>query len=124
MAYRQCRPQLLHRFRERLRPLLHVLFRMDGAEADADHPFPHRRVGAQRGQHVALLDPPYDLTESALTLNLQSLLPALQPDAAVLVERSSRSPEPAWPDGLKLVKQKRYGETVLWWAEPESAEAP
>ena len=73
---------------------------------------------------VALLDPPYDLTESALTLNLQSLLPALQPDAAVLVERSSRSPEPAWPDGLKLVKQKRYGETVLWWAEPESAEAP
>lgn len=66
---------------------------------------------------VALLDPPYDLGEAELTANLAALVPLLTPDAAVLVERSSRSPEPGWPAGLARVREKRYGETALWWAE-------
>lgn len=70
---------------------------------------------------VALLDPPYDLGERELTANLAALVPLLQPDAAVLVERSSRSPEPTLPDGLAAVREKRYGETVLWWLEPTAA---
>lgn len=69
---------------------------------------------------VVFMDPPYDLPETALGASLTLLLPTLQPDAAVLVERSTRSPEPTWPDGLTPVKEKRYGETVLWWAEPTS----
>ena len=73
---------------------------------------------------VVLLDPPYDLGETALAANLQTLLPTLRSDAAVLVERSVRSPEPSWPAGLRPVKKKRYGETVLWWAEPSSADEP
>lgn len=67
---------------------------------------------------VALLDPPYDLGETELTANLAALTPLLAPDAAVLVERSSRSPEPSWPQGLSPVREKRYGETALWWSEP------
>lgn len=67
---------------------------------------------------VVLIDPPYDLGETELSANLRALVPVLAPDAAVLVERSSRSPEPGWPDGLGLVRKKAYGETVLWWAEP------
>ena len=67
---------------------------------------------------VALLDPPYDLGETELTGNLTALVPLLAPDAAVLVERSTRSPEPTWPIGIVPVREKRYGETALWWAEP------
>ena len=67
---------------------------------------------------VIMLDPPYDLPEEALAANLAAIVPLLTTDAAVLVERSSRSPEPSWPDGLTRVREKRYGETVLWWAEP------
>lgn len=66
---------------------------------------------------VALLDPPYDLGEGELAANLAALAPILTPDAAVLVERDARSPEPSWPDGLTLVRKKAYGDTVLWWAE-------
>lgn len=67
---------------------------------------------------VALLDPPYDLGEAELAANLTALAPILSPDAAVLVERDVRSPEPTWPAGLALVRKKTYGDTVLWWAEP------
>ena len=66
---------------------------------------------------VALLDPPYDLSEAELRSNLEALVPVLAPDAAVLVERSTRSPEPDWPEGLSPIREKRYGETALWWAE-------
>lgn len=67
---------------------------------------------------VALLDPPYDLSEGELAANLTALAPILAEDAAVLVERDVRSPEPSWPAGLALVRKKTYGDTVLWWAEP------
>ncbi|MBP1324948.1 16S rRNA (guanine966-N2)-methyltransferase [Leucobacter exalbidus] len=67
---------------------------------------------------VVFLDPPYDLGEAELSANLAALVPMLAADAAVLVERSSRSPEPTWPAGLEPVRDKRHGETALWWAEP------
>ena len=67
---------------------------------------------------VALLDPPYDLGERELSANLAALVPLLAEDAVVLVERSSRSPEPTLPEGLRPLRDRRYGETVLWWCEP------
>lgn len=70
---------------------------------------------------VVFIDPPYDLAESVIAENLASLVPLLSPEAVVLVERSSRSPEPVWPDGLTLMREKRHGETMLWWAEPSTA---
>lgn len=66
---------------------------------------------------VALLDPPYDLGEAELTANLAALAPLLSPDAVVLVERSSRSPEPQLPPALVPIRDRRYGETALWWSE-------
>lgn len=74
-----------------------------------------------RGQglwDVALLDPPYDLDEDSLTANLAALVLLLAPEAIVLVERSSRSPEPTLPAGLEPIRNRAYGETVLWWSEP------
>lgn len=70
---------------------------------------------------VVLIDPPYELGEDELSANLAALVPLLRADAVVLVERSSRSPEPSWPDGLARFKEKRYGETLLWWAELDAA---
>ena len=75
--------------------------------------------GGQR-MDLVLLDPPYDVTEEALTAVLEALVERhwLAPDAFVVVERSARSPQPTWPDGLELSGEKRYGETAVWFAEP------
>jgi len=77
--------------------------------------------GAAAGQafDVVFLDPPYDLSEAALADVLGHLLDpgVLAPGAVVVVERSTRSPEPAWPAGLHAVARKDYGETAVHYAE-------
>ena len=72
---------------------------------------------------VVLVDPPYDLAEDALAALLAALVERgwLAAQAHVVVERSSRTPEPSWPEGLERYEERRYGETVLWWAEPSGA---
>jgi 16S rRNA (guanine966-N2)-methyltransferase len=69
---------------------------------------------------LVLLDPPYDVSEDALAAVLAALVEQqwLAPEAFVVVERSSRSPQPTWPEGLELSGEKRYGETAVWFAEP------
>ena len=69
---------------------------------------------------VAFLDPPYPLDEPALAAVLEKLGRHLAPGAVVVVERSSRSPEPSWPAVLERFAEKKYGETRLWFAEPAS----
>lgn len=74
---------------------------------------------------VVFIDPPYDLGEAELARVLGLLLPHLTADATVVVERSSRSPEPLWPAGLRLDRRRDYGETTLWWASAiESGDQP
>lgn len=77
---------------------------------------------------IAFLDPPYTLTDEALAADLLALTAEgwLVPGALVVVERSGRSPQPAWPDGIVADREKRYGETVLWYghAAPESPDDP
>ena len=71
---------------------------------------------------LVLIDPPYELSEEELTAILTALVrsedPWLAPRAVVVVERSTRSPEPTWPAGLERFADKRYGETTIWFAEP------
>ncbi len=71
------------------------------------------------GFGLVLLDPPYDVGEEALAAVLVRLAVGwLDEDATLVVERSSRSPEPTWPDGVARVgKPRRYGETTVWVAE-------
>ncbi|NUP58815.1 MAG: 16S rRNA (guanine(966)-N(2))-methyltransferase RsmD, partial [Pseudarthrobacter sp.] len=64
------------------------------------------------------LDPPYPLEEAGLSAVLEKLAAHLAPGAVVVVERSSRSPEPGWPGALTRFAEKKYGETRLWFAEP------
>lgn len=72
---------------------------------------------------LVLLDPPYPLGEEELTHTLGLLVSAewLAPDSLVVVERSARSPEPTWPDGLALIRSRAYGETSVHLAEPVTA---
>ena len=71
---------------------------------------------------LVLIDPPYELSEEELTAILIPLVrsedPWLAPRTVVVVERSTRSPEPTWPQGMQRFADKRYGETTIWFAEP------
>lgn len=68
---------------------------------------------------VVFSDPPYPLSENDLAGDLNALVAGgwLTEDALVVVERGRRSPEPDWPAGLQGTRSKKYGETVLWYAE-------
>lgn len=74
--------------------------------------------GVTQGFDVVWLDPPYAVSdaevEAALTLIVEGGW--LGSDALVVVERSSRSPEPVFP-GSPDSWQRRYGETVLHHAQ-------
>ncbi len=70
---------------------------------------------------VVFLDPPYDLGGPELVHNLEALVPRLSPDAVVVVERSARDPEPAWPVGLELDRRKDYGETAVYYLSPTAS---
>ena len=85
------------------------------------HPIAAETFASREGGSwdLALIDPPYDLTDDALAALLAALAPRLAPDAVVVVERSSRSSEPVWPRGLGPLRRASYGETLLWWAESE-----
>ncbi len=72
--------------------------------------------GATGGWDLVFLDPPYELADGELAADLALLAPLLAVGATVLVERSSRSPEPDWGAGIRLDRRKVYGDTTLWWA--------
>ena len=75
---------------------------------------------ASRGAaSVVLVDPPYDVGEDALAAVLDRLAAGwLTPGGLVVVERSTRSPEPRWPDGVERTgRPRKYGETTVWLAE-------
>ena len=75
---------------------------------------------------VVFLDPPYPLGEEAVAEDLAALVAHgwLVPGALVVVERSSRSPEPGWPEGIRGTRERRYGETTLWYGHAASTPAP
>lgn len=74
------------------------------------------RALAPASLDLVFIDPPYELGEDELALDLEQLVPALDADGLVIVERRARSGEPTWPEGLALETKKSYGDTVLWWA--------
>lgn len=67
---------------------------------------------------LILLDPPYATPGADITGVLESLVAQrwLADDSVVVVERDRRSRSPAWPEGLTPERERRYGETVLYYA--------
>jgi len=66
---------------------------------------------------VVFMDPPYHLDDATVEeeLALLSGQEWLVPGAMVVVERASRGPEPAWPEGITRARERVYGETTLWY---------
>lgn len=68
---------------------------------------------------LVFVDPPYDLTDDALGAALRPLPALVSADAVMIIERASRSAQPM-PAGFTLVRERRYGDTTLWWFEPST----
>ncbi len=65
---------------------------------------------------VAMLDPPYDITDNQLGVVLSLLVPHLKDDAMVVVERAKKAHEPQWPASLKADDVRNWGDTRVWSA--------
>lgn len=67
---------------------------------------------------LVLADPPYAVAGEALAAVLRALVERswVTVGGLVVIERSSRTPEPPWPVGLIRESVRRYGETALWTA--------
>lgn len=76
----------------------------------------------EHGYDIVLIDPPYALPNEALGGVLGNLVRRgwLAADALVVVERAARDGEPDWPDGLRPMRTRRYGDTAVHWAGPSS----
>jgi 16S rRNA (guanine966-N2)-methyltransferase len=69
------------------------------------------------GFDFVFADPPYALADDALASLLSRLADPhwLRAEAIVVVERSARGGALTWPEALEALKQKRYGEGMLWY---------
>ena len=69
---------------------------------------------ADRPYDVVLIDPPYDVPDAEIAgwLTAAAGNGWLAPDVTVVVERRSGAAFP-WPEPLRSVRERRYGDTVL-----------
>ena len=64
---------------------------------------------------LVFLDPPYAVTTDAVSAFVSSLVNGwTAADALFVVERATRDPF-AWPEGVEGLRDKKYGETTLWY---------
>jgi 16S rRNA (guanine966-N2)-methyltransferase len=77
------------------------------------------RLRADRAYDVAFADPPYALAAERLDAVVADLVGHgwLVPDGLLVLERSSRTPAPAWPATVVDTWVRSYGETVLHFAQ-------
>jgi 16S rRNA (guanine966-N2)-methyltransferase len=65
---------------------------------------------------LVFLDPPYALAATELSGLLQAVAGGwLREGGVVVVERAARGPAVRWPPGLTADRERRYGETALWY---------
>jgi 16S rRNA (guanine966-N2)-methyltransferase len=90
-----------------------------GASATLSTTRVERAVAAkqERAFDVVFADPPYELADDDLAGVLADLAANgwLAPDAVLVVERATRSPEPVWPVGVTPDRGRGYGESTLWY---------
>lgn len=73
-------------------------------------------AGDTASYDIIFIDPPYDYPEEKLEGVLALAAERLVDDGLLIVERSKRSPEPAWPAGIEAEKPKKWGDTTMWTA--------
>ncbi len=68
------------------------------------------------GYDVIFLDPPYAFEQAALEELLAVLgSPGWLSERGVVVVERSRRGQFDWPEGLEALRDKKYGETILWY---------
>jgi 16S rRNA (guanine966-N2)-methyltransferase len=74
---------------------------------------------------VVFLDPPYPQTGAEVDADLAALDDHewLVPGALVVVERSARGEAPRFPSEFTDVRDRRYGETVLWYGHAAASQS-
>lgn len=74
-------------------------------------------AGTDTAFDLVFADPPYAYRDDHLAALLVALAEPgwLAAEALIVIERSARGTEPAWPPGIALVTSRRYGEGVLWY---------
>jgi 16S rRNA (guanine966-N2)-methyltransferase len=99
---------------------------LPGARVVADRVERHVLASPAEPFDVIMLDPPYSLADAAVGEVLASLVRRrwFASDALVVVERSSRGDRLTWPAGLEGLRQRRYGETTLWYGQPAMESQP
>jgi 16S rRNA (guanine966-N2)-methyltransferase len=75
-----------------------------------------RLVGdtAPQAYDLVVADPPYDDDPTTVVADLVAN-GWLAEDGVVVVERSSRDRPWTWPAGLEALRERRYGEAMLWY---------
>lgn len=68
----------------------------------------------ERGYDLILLDPPYPVPTADVGQIITATAPWRADDALIVVERSSRDAW-QWPADVSPVRDKKYGETTLWY---------
>lgn len=73
----------------------------------------------ESGFDVVFMDPPYALGDDDIRDVLAALVEGkvVREDGVMVVERSTRSPEPSIPDGWDVRQSKQYGETAVYYVE-------
>ena len=86
---------------------------------------------AERAYQLLLVDPPYPAPDAEVAgwLAAAGAHGWLAAEAVVVVERAARGPAFGWPPPLRAVRERRYGDTVLYVADlprcgPTDAAAP
>lgn len=67
-----------------------------------------------RAFDLVFVDPPYAVATAVVAGLVGSLLAATADEALFVVERSTRDPF-EWPEGVEALRDKKYGETTLWF---------
>ncbi|CAN5434583.1 16S rRNA (guanine(966)-N(2))-methyltransferase RsmD [soil metagenome] len=103
-----------------------VELRLGGATVVTDSVAHHLSRTYPSRFDVAFCDPPYVLGGEELTEVIELLVGRewLAADAVVVLERSSRGPAPIWPPGMLATRQRRYGDTTLWYGRRSADPAP
>ncbi len=63
---------------------------------------------------LVMMDPPYDVAPSEIIDCLEALGKNLSGDSLVVVERAKKSQELLWPESFQVIKEKTYGDTVVF----------
>jgi 16S rRNA (guanine966-N2)-methyltransferase len=83
-----------------------------------------RNSDEQDSYDLAFADPPYAVTDEAVTRVLAQLAQGwLSASALVVIERATRSGALDWPPGYLPGKSRRYGEATFWygWFDNDAA---